>query len=249
MTTPNTPIVNAGLLYVNGLVLSSDATTPDEVVNCTIGECRDSTNTNDISVTSVLSASNIVSGAGGLDTGAVAADTFYAVHVVADSTGYESPALMFSLSATAPVIPGGYDMFRRVGYALTDGTSDFIAFDQRGKGQEKTMWYRDAVATDITNGGAAAWAAVDVSDSIPVASCTGLFEVAFTPTADNDHLLLRSGDSATDAAQATLSGSAAAVLKSGNLVCPVGATLASGIDYEVIGTTTAINVQGYVDSL
>lgn len=249
MTTPSTPLVNAGLMYVNGLVLSSDATTPDEIVNCAIGSARDSTNTNDISVTEALSADITVSGAGGLDTGSVAANTFYSVHVVADSELYNDPTLIFSLSATAPVIPGGYDMFRRVGYVLTDATSDIVAFDQRGNGQEKTMVYRVAVPTDVTAGAAAAWAAVDVSDSIPLANCLGLFRVAFDPTAADDTVFLRSGDSAVDNDQAVLSGSAAGVTKTGNLVCPVGGTLASGIDYEVIGDAVDISVQGYVDAL
>lgn len=249
MPTPNQPIVNAGELYLTGLGLSNDATTPDEIVNIAIGQARDSTNVNDIVVSTAVSARNTVSGAGGLDTGTVAADTFYAVYVIADSTGYNSPTGLLSLSATAPVIPGGYDMFRRVGYVLTDATSDNLVFDQRGAGKDRAMYYRASIATDITAGSSATFAAVDVSDSIPLASTTGIFKLTFTPTGANDEAALRSGDSAIDEGQAVMNGVAAGVVTIGMLTCPVGTTLASGVDYKVTGASTAINVQGYIDQL
>ena len=252
MPTPNIPVVNAGELYITGLALSNDGTTPDEIVDIAIGQCRDSTNANDIVVDAVVSADNTVAGAGGLDTGTVAANTFYAVFVIGDSTGYNDPTGLLSLSATAPVIPGGYDMFRRVGYVLTDATSDFLVFDQRGAGKDRTMYYRASIATDVTAGTAATFAAgaVNVSASIPVASTTGIFKIVWTPTAPNDTLELRCGDSAVDEGQVITSGAVAAVVESVSLTCPVGATLASGVDYKAVdGTAIAINVHGYVDQL
>jgi len=245
--TPNTA---PRFSYLTGLKLANDSTTPDEIVTIATGKCRDSTDINDITVSSALSVDNTVSGVGGLDTGSVAASTFYAVHVIADSRGYKSTAGLLSLSGTAPTLPVGYDMFRRLGWVLTDGTSDNLPFDQRGNGSDKTMVYRQSIATDVTNGSAAAYAAVDVSGSIPQASVMGLFKVTFTPTGANDELHLRSGDSTVAGdSQAVANGSAAGVVKIDMLQCPVGATLASGVDYKVTGSATAINVQGYVDLL
>lgn len=247
--TPLTPVVNAGLYYINGLNISNDSTTPDEIVNISAGSARDYLNINDIQVTSALSVDITNSGANGLDNGSVAADTFYAVHVIADSRGYQSVAGLLSTSATDPTLPAGYDMFRRVGYVLTDSSSDILIFDQRGSGAERHMVYRASIATDITSGSSATFAAVDVSGSIPKASVMGLFKVTFTPTGADDLCELRCGDSSTDNGQAVLSGSAAGVVKIGNLSCPVGATLASGVDYKVTGSAVAINVQGYIDEL
>jgi hypothetical protein len=252
MATPNVPIVNAGAYYINGLRLSNDATsatTLDEIVICSAGACRDSTNENDIIATASMSADITESGAGGLDTGTVATDTFYAVHVIGDSTLYNDPALMFSTSATAPSLPGGYDMFRRVGYVKTDGSSDILEFTQTGSGSDRIMTYAASIATDITNGSSATFAAVSLAASVPQASTEVLTKVTFTPTAADDPLELRSGDSSVDNGQAILSGSVAAVVTIGNLWVPSGATIASGIDYKVTGSAVAINVQGYVDQL
>lgn len=249
MATPNIPVVNAGELYVTGLRLTNDSTAPNTTVNIATGQARDSTNANDIVVSTATSCVITSSGAGGLDTGTVAANTFYAVYILGDSTGYNDPIGMFSLSATSPVLPGGYDMFRRVGYALTDGSSHILAFDQTGSGKDRPMVYRASIATDITNGSSATFAAVDVSDSIPKAGVMGIFKFTFTPTGANDEAALRSGNSATDEGQAVMNGVAAGVVTIGMLYCPVGSTLASGVDYKVTGASTAINVQGYVDEL
>lgn len=246
----NNPASYPGLNYLYGLALSNDATTPDEVVSVSAGQCKDSTGFYDMTFVNDATVDITVSGANGLDTGTVAASTLYSVYAIGASDNSVGPALLLSTSHTGAVtFPDGYDVYRRLGSVRTDGTSDILTFDQRGNNWVRTMWYRTAIATDVTAGAAAAWAAVDVSGSIPVGGITGLFRVAFTPTAGDDTVFLRCGDSADDAPQATMSGSVAAVAKTGNLECPVGTTLASGIDYEVIGTATAINVQGYVDQL
>lgn len=252
MTTPNVPIVNAGAYYINGLRLSNDytsGTTLDTIVTCSAGACRDSTNENDIIATSSMSADITTSGAGGLDTGTVANSTFYAVHVIGDSTLYNDPTLMFSTSATSPVLPGGYDMFRRVGYVKTDGSADILEFTQTGSSSDRLMTYAAAIATDITSGSSATFAAVNISASVPQASTTVVTKCVFTPTAADDTLELRSGDSTVDSGQAIASGDVAGVAVSVNLTCPAGATLASGLDYKVTGSAVAVSVQGYVDQL
>ena len=158
--------------------------------------------------------------------------------------------VMISASFTSPLLPFGYDMFRRIGAVLTDGSALFLAFDQDGSSADRTITYRASIATDVTAGSSSSYAAVDVSGSVPVASVKGLFKVTFTPTAGDDPIELRSGDSAAAGdSQAVLSGSVAAVVKIGMLSCPIGATLASGIDYKVTGSAVAVNVQGYIDVL
>lgn len=77
------------------------------------------------------------SGAGGLDTGAEAANTWYYLWLISNGvTGYG----MASLSATAPTMPAGYNFRALVGCAYNDGSSDIVGFEQIGR-----WWCRQAV--------------------------------------------------------------------------------------------------------
>lgn len=245
------PIVNAGLKYVNGLNLSF---TSARVIAMAAGAARNSSNENDIVLSAAVAINAAVDGANGLDSGALAANAMYAVYVIGDSTGYNDAAGLMSLASnSAPSLPSGYDMYRRVGYVLANAVAapntDLLAFDQKGNGEVRDVWYRASIATDITAGSSATFAAVDISASVPSGGKVVLCKCTFTPTGANDELALRSGDSSTDEGQAVASGSAAGVVKIDMLSCPVGATLASGIDYKVTGSAVAINVQGYSDVL
>ena len=72
-------------------------------------------------------------GAGGLDTGALAGSTWYSVWRIGKSDG--TRAFLFSLSATAPTMPAGYTLKARVGWFRTDGTANKypLAFKQYGR--------------------------------------------------------------------------------------------------------------------
>lgn len=98
--------------YVRGFVTSWTSVSS---VTIGMGDCRSSDNLTDI----VLAAPTVVdvtaSGAGGLDTGVEAANTWYFAHVIADSTGVNPARGLLSASPVAPVLPVGYDRFRRVG--------------------------------------------------------------------------------------------------------------------------------------
>jgi len=286
---PLVPVVNKGLSYMNGLQMTW---TDGDTLTIAQGQCRNSTNVNDIilarpplnngtAVTTPFTVSTAIVGAGGLDQGTMANNTFYAVYVISSSENswidlppselqslsvppftspdptaavtqsayYIQANVLISTSFTNPLLPYGFDQFRRIGAVLTDGSANFLAFDQRGNGVDRTMTYRASIATDITAGSSATFAAVDVSASIPVAGIEGIFKCLFTPTAADDQLALRCGESATDEGQAVASGSVGAVVTAAMLYCPVGLTLASGIDYKVTGSAVAINTQGYVDEL
>lgn len=245
----NSPIVNARVKYCNGLNLSwvSGGLT----LGVAAGACSNSSNVNDIALDAAVVLNSAVSGVvNGMDTGSLGNNTIYAVYAIADSTGYNAAGSLLSLASNSvPALPYNYDLYRRIGYVRTDGSAQFLAFDQRGDGLVRAMWYRASIATDITAGSSATFAAVDVSGSIPAGGKVGIFKVTFTPTGADDPCELRSGDSAVDDGQAVLSGSAAGVVKIGNLECPIGATLASGVDYKVTGSAVAVNVQGYYDVL
>lgn len=74
------------------------------------------------------------SGAGGLDTGSVAASTWY-YHWVIYSSGNNTASCLDSLSATAPTMPSGYTFKARVGANQTDASANkcFSRVQQYGR--------------------------------------------------------------------------------------------------------------------
>ena len=140
--------------YITGLVLSNDTDT-DHDVNITDGQCRDSTDTENIilssEITKRIDASWAVGdNSGGMDTGSVSASTLYAVWVIKRSDTGVVDAL-FSTSFSSPTMPTNYDYKRLVGWVLTDGSSNILGFRQHGDGREVEFWFtaRQQIATGL----------------------------------------------------------------------------------------------------
>jgi hypothetical protein len=72
-------------------------------------------------------------GAGSLDTGNFASNTWYALYVAYSASLGEATAIM-SLNATLPALPSGYTYYCRVGWIRTDSTANAypLAFEQKG---------------------------------------------------------------------------------------------------------------------
>jgi len=252
--TPNIPMVNLGNLYLSQMNMAWVSGT---TLTVAAGQARDSTNTNDIVLAALVTINAAVNGANGLDTGALANDTFYAVHVVASSIyggnsaadDYLAPCAMLSTSATAPLLPAGYDMFRRVGYVLTSGAAAILDFTQRGNGANRNMWYGAAIATNITAGASATFAAVTASASVPPLAKEVFINAILTADAGATRTAaLRDGASSSAAGQVFMS-SPASTVTTASLICPCGAS--GDIDYIVSNASAAIalNVAGYLDAL
>lgn len=251
---PQIPVVNAGMLYINGMNISNNATTPNTLLDVAAGSCRNSTNVNDIVISSTVTINTAAVGVNGLDTGTLAASTLYAVYAIGSSAnqiGSGQPysafpgAAILSASFTAPVLPQGYDMYRRIGAIRINGSSNIVKFYQSGAGSARHMYYDVALATAITAGASATYVNVDLTGLMPNIATDANFLTVFTPTAGGNTVNLSvSGVGAVG--QAVMSGSVAAVAKTGVLSCPV---LATGVYYKVTGSATAISVAGYVDQL
>lgn len=176
------PIVNQPFLYLNGLLLSNDATTPHTKLDVAAGVCRDSNNMIDINLGNYLGQGNpnvsansatvinfAVNGANGLDTGSIAASTPYYIFVIADSSNKLGPAAMASLSATAPLLPFGYDSIRLIGWVLTDGSSFILPFYASGSGAGKYFQWDAPIAVTVTaSGTSATYSAMDLSVGMPI---------------------------------------------------------------------------------
>lgn len=242
---PNVPIVNAGLKYVNGLIPSYASTT---TLSVAAGQCRNSNNVNDIVLGSAATISTAVQGAGGLDNGTIAANTMYAVYVVADSTGYNDTAGMISTSFTAPNIPGGYDMYFRIGSWLTDGSSHFLPGQYQGDGLERWFVY-DTLISELSAGTATSFTDVNLASSVPLMATLVMLQANMTPaTADNQLKLRRNGSSSTNGS-VQVYGSVATKVSSCQVIVPCDSSAI--VEYLVSNGSDAATLltAGFLDVL
>ena len=262
----STPITNARQYYINGLKLTWLTGT---TMSVSAGRVSNSTNRNDISIglplnvaatqtgtepvaagTGAVVINTAINGAGGLDNGVMANNTFYAVYAIGDSYGIEPGSAIISANLASPLMPAGYDMSFRIGYVKSSGAAALLAFRQDGCGLDRWMWYDAPIATGITAGASATYAAVDASAGLPSATPTMVnWFCTFTPTAAADKLVLVPGTSTATLGYASASGSVAAVANTVQLVCPTDAPVTDAIDYKVTGSAVAISVAAYLDQL
>ena len=196
-SVPNTPVVNDGLLYVNGCNLSWVSTT---AISVSAGQVRDSGNINDIVISSACSVSISSSGVvNALDTGTIAASTMYNVYAIGDSTGFRTNGCLLSLSASQPTLPFGYDMYRRIGAISIDSGSHVRPFMQVGSGNSREMWYdpgtgpstKGVVIPSSGTGGSTSYVNLGLLISlVPQLAVDCILDVAFTPNSANNVLYL-----------------------------------------------------------
>ncbi len=79
-----------------------------------------------------LSPSTAVSGANGVDSGAAALNTWYAVWVIWNGA---TAAGLLSTSSTSPTLPSGYTFKARVGWIRTDGSAQKYPFSMMQVGR------------------------------------------------------------------------------------------------------------------
>lgn len=256
MTVSNKPIVNLASMPIFGLEVSRASAT---TLSMAAGTCRDSSNKLDITlgasypslqsktVTAPLTLNGAINGANGLDTGSLAASKVYAVYVIADSTGYQSTAGLISLSLTAPTMPENYNAMRLVGFALTDGSSNFLLMFQTGSANEREVLMDVKIATAVTAGASTTYAAVTLTAFVPaINNCMAHIDTAYTPASAGNLLSLQKFGAT--GAQDEIKGQVAAVVIEGNSWIPVG--LDSGvpkINYKVGNGSdaVAVNVRGF----
>jgi len=180
MTIPNNPIVNAGLAYVNGLSILNTGTSVKTLL-LTPGAARNSTNIADIILSSTITLNGSIVGANGVDDSPLLANKFYAVYVIGDSNAYKPTAGLFSLAINSPTyFPVGYDMYRRIGWILTDGSANIVNFWQYGTNEER-MYYYDVAISALSGGSQTSPTVIDLSTSVPSISTEVLFQVTYTP--------------------------------------------------------------------
>lgn len=155
MLLPNVPPVNAGTLYCNKLSIGATGTTNGFGVSA--GACRDAFNLNDIILPNFFDVHGDIVGAGGVDVAPIVPNQFYQVFVIGDSTGYKPTSVILSIISAndGPIMPLGYDMYRRIGWVGTDDTAapntKILKWYQYGYGQDR-IYYYDKSLEALSNG-------------------------------------------------------------------------------------------------
>lgn len=242
----NYPIEYAPFPYITGMKLSFNTTA---LIDVAAGQCLNSTKVNYIVIEDTVTINTALTGAGGLDQGTIANSTLYHVHAIGDSTQNNEGSALISTSATAPVLPFGYDMFLRIGSVKTDGSALVLAFGQTGNGATRRMTY-DTLIQVLNAGAATTFTNVDCSASVPASSAKAVvLQCAFTPaTAGTNQLKLRRDGSASTNGSVQANGTVNAVVAQSQLFVPVAAGI---FEYLVTNGSDAatINLSAYDDEL
>lgn len=119
-----------------GMTLANAPVDLDHDITISPGQRRNTANTTNMDLAAAITkridaAWAAGNNAGGLDTGTVAANKTYFLHVIKNTTTNVVDVL-FSLSPTAPAMPSGYTARRRLGAVLTDASANIHPFLQTG---------------------------------------------------------------------------------------------------------------------
>jgi hypothetical protein len=134
--------------FIGGLALSAAGGTG--TFGIATGAAADSAGADIMTLASVYTkttgAWSVGSGNGALDTGAIAASTWYHVWLIKRPDTFVTDVLV-SLSASSPTMPANYTLKRRIGSMKSDGSSQWIKFTQTG---DTFIW--DASKNDLNSG-------------------------------------------------------------------------------------------------
>jgi hypothetical protein len=122
--------------YLSGLILSNDVSTPNTVLDISIGEAADPTNQYIMKIASAFTKNmNAVfvagTGNGGLFSGTLSTSTWYHVFIIR-KTADGSVDIYADTSVSGANVPSGWSAARRIGSIKTDGSSHIIPFFQDG---------------------------------------------------------------------------------------------------------------------
>ena len=246
------PVETLPFLYISGMNLSVASTT---VMAIAPGQCRDSDDNMDIPFAEAFYINSAVVGAGGLDSGTLAASTNYSVWAIADSTNKKQPSAIISLWSNAfPLIPLGYDSYRLIGMVTTSGGSAFTAASVLNAVSSRGFFLKPPVS-ELSGGNATTFTAIDLASSIPTTTAPfviALGVVTFIPLAVGDTLQFRPTGSSATANLVTVTGRVAGVAQTDYVALHCGVSGGQpSVDYKVSvsGDAASLSVYGYYSTL
>ena len=265
----NDAVYSLPRLYISGLWLSAAAPTAAASIVVAPGAARDMNNTLDMVVglqnyagidlppaqfqgyQPGLLVSSLVNGVNGLDTGAIAASTQYAVYLIGDSRLYNPTAAVLSLTSNypGPLMPKGYDSYRLIGFWQTDGSKQFVYATHKPQNISGLLTYYNVPAVSVLSGGnATTFTAIDLTtnSAIPTTTLPNVIVtllVVFTPAAIGDVVQFRPTGSAATSGLATIVGQAAGIAQTQyiQVIAGVGSSKPE-IDYLVTSSSDAVSV-------
>lgn len=244
------PVVNSRIPYISSIGLYSVAS--DETLLVSDIKCSNSTNEIDMSVTTANAVGTTVSllttGLNGLDQGAAAASTVYALYVLSDAYGFNPSGFILSTNVTTPLIPTGYGAWRRVGWAFTDASSDLIDVIITGNGSDKHYQYDNAIAV-LTAGTSASKVNIDMGAITPPKNTVVELVVAFTPNAASDTASIYNGNSSSSL-PAVVTGQVAAVVVNDTIIRNTAFNTSAWVIAYALSTASAaatIRITGFWD--
>ena len=174
MSEPS-PVVYQGTPDIHGFNITWASNT---TVTVSSGTCLDTNliNTFSTSVSTTLDISG--RGLNALDDGTVAASTVYAVYLISSYLGAKSTGFIIS-KLSVPIFPAGYDMFRRVGWVVTDASSHIINITQTGSDSVRTYAYDPAVSVLAGGTSNTPQTPVDLSMAVPPIVTKVVFSAAY----------------------------------------------------------------------
>ena len=203
---------------------------------------------------SPVTADITVAGAGGLDTGAEAADTWYAVYVIADTTGANPVDALLSVSFVTPTLPAGYDIFFRLGAVRNDSALDFLEFLQtNGERNRHHLWVDETLATTqvLAGGAALSFATVSLAAFVPPSAQRAMITFEFDGNTASADFAIRRPGAGTIRQQSYFSVFPGTTNPFRMPMQEVWTSTTQTIEYEVNSGASALDlfVNGYTDEL
>lgn len=242
------PFLNTKYMQIYSLTVTNNATTPNTKIDVATGVCRDSTDTYDMINATAFTIDASVIGKNGIDTGTFAASKLYYVHLISDPVSGQTTGGLISLSATAPILPFGYVAFRMIGYAVTDGSVHFYPMYNSGDQNARMFTFDSPVATSVTAGTSATYAAINLSTLVPaIDNLQVIFRANWTANAAADTFNMQGGNGTGDqwSMIAPVAGGVAHTIGFGQVLSQLVAGVPTS-NYKVSAVGgVAINVAGF----
>lgn len=185
--------------FKGGLTLSTAGSSG--TFGISVGAASDSANVLLLSLPSAFTKTtgtfSAGTGNGALDAGSIANNTWYHVFIIGSPV--VSSDILFSLSPTAPTLPGGFTLFRWIGAMKTDGSAHWIAFSQKDGEFLWSIPIEDLTSTMPSNS-SAQLLVLSVPTGIQVSS---LFSMRGSYGSTVDFTLITSPDQADTASSGT----------------------------------------------
>jgi hypothetical protein len=188
---------------------------------------------------------------GGLDTGTIAANTWYHIFAIANSN-FTSIDVLFSLSPSAPALPAGYTFNRRIGSLRTNGSSSFTKY-----WQTDDLFFWDQVVNELNFVAISGLVTVTLTVPTGVSDALGAIIAIFALDQDNDenngddgHILVQALDQTVTSpaeSNATTFSDEDSESNTTDLMFPVSSSAQIRINTDISNQQLSLWTRGWLD--